>query len=140
LISQAVVDAARDWTETRARGGYTVQQMFAKADEARKLFAGMVGAGEDEIGFVSSTTDGENLVVNSLEFKAGDNVVFDDLVYPSTPIIYQRLADTQGVEVRVVQKSQRRRAGRGLREASERPHPAGVGGVGFQQQRLSPRS
>jgi len=102
LISQAVVDAARDWTETRTRGGYTVQEMFAKADEARKLFAGMVGAVDDEIGFVSSTTDGENLVVNSLEFKAGDNVVFDDLVYPSTPIIYQRLADTQGVEVRIV--------------------------------------
>jgi hypothetical protein len=79
LISQAVVDAARNWTEARARGGFTVQEMFAKADEARKLFAGMVGASDDEIGFVSSTTDGENLVVNSLEFKAGDNVVFDDL-------------------------------------------------------------
>jgi selenocysteine lyase/cysteine desulfurase len=103
LISQAVVDAAREWTETRAHGGYTVQEMFAKTDEARRLFASMVGAGEDEIGFVSSTTDGENLVVNSLPFKAGDNVVFDDLVYPSTPIIYQRLADTQGVEIRIVQ-------------------------------------
>lgn len=103
LISQAVVDAAREWTETRAHRGYTVQEMFTKTDEARRLFASMVGAGEDEIGFVSSTTDGENLVVNSLSFKAGDNVVFDDLVYPSTPIIYQRLADTQGVEIRIVQ-------------------------------------
>lgn len=101
-ISQAVVDAAREWTDARSRGGYTVQEMFARTDEARRLFAGMVGAGEDEIGFVSSTTDGENLVVNSLAFKPGDNVVFDDLVYPSTPIIYQRLADTQGVEIRIV--------------------------------------
>ena len=102
LIPQAVVDAAREWTATRASRTYTVGEMLAKADEARKLYAGMIGAGEDEIAFVSSTTEGENIVVNSLEFKAGDNVVYDDLVYPSTPVIYQRLAETRGVEIRVV--------------------------------------
>ena len=102
LIPQAVVDAAREWTDTRARRTYTVGEMLAKADEARKLYAGMVGAGEDEIAFLSSTTEGENIVVNSLDFKSGDNVVYDDLVYPSTPVIYQRLAETRGVEIRVV--------------------------------------
>ncbi len=102
LISQAVVDAAHEWTDTRARRTYTVGEMLAKADEVRKLYAGMFGAGEDEIAFLSSTTEGENIVVNSLDFKAGDNVVYDDLVYPSTPVIYQRLAATQGVEIRVV--------------------------------------
>jgi selenocysteine lyase/cysteine desulfurase len=102
LIPQAVVDAAREWTDTRARRGYTVGEMLAKADAARKLYAAMIGAGEDEIAFLSSTTEGENIVVNSLDFKAGDNVVYDDLVYPSTPAIYQRLADTKGVEIRVV--------------------------------------
>lgn len=102
LIPQAVVDAAREWTDTRARRGYTVGEMLAKTDEARKLYAAMIGAGEDEIAFLSSTTEGENIVVNSLEFKSGDNVVYDDLVYPSTPVIYQRLAETRGVEIRVV--------------------------------------
>jgi selenocysteine lyase/cysteine desulfurase len=102
LIPQAVVDAAREWTDTRASRTYTVGEMLAKADEVRKLYAGMFGAGEDEIAFLSSTTEGENIVVNSLDFKAGDNVVYDDLVYPSTPVIYQRLAETKGVEIRVV--------------------------------------
>ena len=102
LIPQVVVDAATEWTATRASRTYTVGEMLAKADEARQLYAGMIGAGEDEIAFVSSTTEGENIVVNSLEFKAGDNVVYDDLVYPSTPVIYQRLAETRGVEIRVV--------------------------------------
>ena len=102
LIPQAVVDAARAWTETRARRGYTVGEMLAKADEVRRLYGRMFGAGEDEIAFLSSTTEGENIVVNSLDFTAGDNVVYDDLVYPSTPVIYQRLADTKGVEIRVV--------------------------------------
>jgi selenocysteine lyase/cysteine desulfurase len=102
LISQPVVDAAHDWIEARSRHTYTVGQMEAKKREARKLFAEMVGAGEDEIGFLFSTSEGENVVVNSLDFKRGDNVVFDDIVYESTPVIYQRLHETQGVELRVV--------------------------------------
>ncbi len=102
LISQPVVDAAHDWIEARARRTYGVGHMEAKKQEARKLFAGMVGAGEDEIGFLTSTTEGENVVVNSLEFKPGDNVVFDDIVYPSTPVIYKKLQETHGVEMRVV--------------------------------------
>jgi selenocysteine lyase/cysteine desulfurase len=102
LIPQPVADAARQWIERRATRPYTVGEMFARADEARALLARMLGAGEDEIAFISSTTEGENIVVNSLDFQAGDNIVYDDLVYPSTPAIYQKLASTRGVEVRVV--------------------------------------
>ena len=120
LIPQAVVDAAREWIETRAGRAYTVGEMLAKADEARQLYAGMIGAGEDEIAFLSSTTEGENIVVNSLDFKAGDNVVYDDLVYPSTPVIYQRLAETRGRRDSCRQEPQRRRPGRGLQEAGRR--------------------
>lgn len=103
LISLAVVDAAREWTNTRAGRTYTVGEMLARTDEARLLYARMIGAGVDEVAFLSSTSEGENIVVNSIDFTPGDNVVYDDLVYPSTPIIYQRLADARGVEVRVVQ-------------------------------------
>ncbi len=102
LIPQAVVDAGHDWLEARSRRTYSVQHMLAKTDEARRLFANLVGAGEDEIGFLTSTTEGENVVVNSLEFNPGDNIVFDDLVYPSTPVIYERLMRTWGVELRMV--------------------------------------
>jgi selenocysteine lyase/cysteine desulfurase len=102
LISRAVADAARDFTEARVRRPYTVGQMEAKTAEARKLFAEMVGAGTDEIGFLYSTSEGENVVVNSLDFKPGDNVVFDDIAYPSTPVIYRRLEKTHGVQMRVV--------------------------------------
>ena len=102
LIPQPVAEAARQWIERRATRSYTVGEMFARADEARAMMARMIGAGEDEIAFIASTTEGENIVVNSLDFKTGDNIVYDDLVYPSTPAIYQKLAATRGVEVRVV--------------------------------------
>jgi selenocysteine lyase/cysteine desulfurase len=102
LIPQAVADAGRDWLDARTRRTYSVQQMQAKTDEARKLFARMVGAGEDEVAFLFSTSEGENVVVNSLDFKPGDNVVIDDLVYPSTPVINRRLEKMKGVELRMV--------------------------------------
>ena len=102
LIPQVVVDAAHDWIEARARHTYSVGHMEQRKHLARQLFAEMVGASEDEIAFLSSTTEGENIVVNSLDFKPGDNVVFDDLVYESTPVIYRKLQKTRGVEMRVV--------------------------------------
>jgi len=102
LTPQPVADAARDWIDARARHTYTVGQMEAKKREARTLFAEMVGAHPDEIAFLFSTSEGENVVVNSLDFKPGDNVVIDDLVYPSTTVIYRRLQETHGVEMRIV--------------------------------------
>ena len=102
LTPKPVADAAHEWVEARALHTYSVGQMEQKKRESRELFAKLVGADSDEIGFLFSTSEGENVVVNSLDFKPGDNVVFDDLVYPSTPVIYRRLQETHGVEMRVV--------------------------------------
>src|ERR1700722_15624127 len=52
LIPQPVVAAAQKWIEARARHTYNVGQMEDKKHEARKLFAEMVGASENEIGFL----------------------------------------------------------------------------------------
>ncbi len=101
LLSQPVVDAGCEWLESRARQAYYVPQWLEKTDETRRLFARFIGAGEDEIGFLYATSEGENVVVNSLDWKAGDNVVVDDLVYPSTPVILRRLEQTRGVELRM---------------------------------------
>jgi selenocysteine lyase/cysteine desulfurase len=52
LTPQPVVEGARDWVEARARHYYTVGQMEHKKHETRQLFAELVGADEDEIGFL----------------------------------------------------------------------------------------
>ena len=100
-LNPVVVDAGRAWLESRARQTYYVPQWLEKTDETRRLFARFIGAGQDEIGFLYATSEGENVVVNSLDWKAGDNVVVNDLVYPSTPVILRRLEQTQGVELRM---------------------------------------
>jgi selenocysteine lyase/cysteine desulfurase len=102
LIARPVVEAGRAWLDARAHRPLEVGEMLAKADEVRHRFAGLINATDDEIGLLFSTSEGENVVTDALDFKPGDNVVIDDLVYPSTPVIHRRLQETKGVELRIV--------------------------------------
>jgi len=102
LIARPVVEAGRAWLDARATRPLEVGEMLAKADEVRHRFAGLINATDDEIGLLFSTSEGENVVTDALDFKPGDNVVIDDLVYPSTPVIHRRLQETKGVELRIV--------------------------------------
>jgi selenocysteine lyase/cysteine desulfurase len=102
LISRPVLDAGRVWLDRRAHRPFDVGEMLAKADEARRGFARIINAIDDEVGLLFSTTEGENVVVDALDFKRGENVVIDELGYASTPIIYKRLEETKGVQVRIV--------------------------------------
>jgi selenocysteine lyase/cysteine desulfurase len=102
LIARPVADAGRAWLDARSHRPFEVGEMLNKVDEARHRFARLINATDDEIGLLFSTTEGENVVVDALGFKAGDNVVIDDLVYPSTPVIHRRLQEAKGVELRIV--------------------------------------
>jgi selenocysteine lyase/cysteine desulfurase len=102
LVARPVVEAGRAWLDARAHRPLEVGQMLSKTDEARRRFAALINASDDEIGLLYSTTEGENVVVDAIDFRPGDNVVIDDLVYPSTPVIHRRLQETRGVELRIV--------------------------------------
>ena len=51
---------------------------------ARRLFAGLIGADEDEVAITDCTGTGSNLAVEMIEMRSGGNVVFDELSYPSS--------------------------------------------------------
>lgn len=55
-----------------------------QVDIARGLFAGLIGADEDEIAVLDSTGAGSNLAVELIEPRIGGNVVFDEWSYPSS--------------------------------------------------------
>jgi selenocysteine lyase/cysteine desulfurase len=75
--------------------------MLKKTDEVRAQFAQAIGAEADEIGFLFATSEGENLVANALDLKAGDNVVIDELSYETEFVLYRHLQETRGVQLRV---------------------------------------
>ncbi len=96
------VEAAQAFAELKARDPVSLGRMLEETNEVRRLFAQLVGATEPEIGVLYATSDGENIVARALDLGAGDNVVIDDLHYETTYLLYQHLAETRGLDVRIV--------------------------------------
>lgn len=100
-VPAQVVAAGRAFVESKATAPIPLGAMLRKTDAVRAQFARLIGASPDEIGFLFSTSEGENIVANALDLKAGDNVVIDQLSYETEFVLYRHLHDTRGVELRV---------------------------------------
>ena len=71
-------------------------------DRARRRFASLFGADEDEIAFLFNTSDGENIVANAIDWRPGDNVVIDELHFVTAFVVYRELEKREGVELRII--------------------------------------
>jgi selenocysteine lyase/cysteine desulfurase len=96
-----VVAAGREFAEAKAESPISLGDMLQKTDVVRGQFAKLIGAAPDEVGFLASTSEGENVVAGSLGLANGDNVVIDELHYETEFVLYGHLARTTGVELRV---------------------------------------
>ncbi|HUM16117.1 MAG TPA: aminotransferase class V-fold PLP-dependent enzyme [Candidatus Nitrosotalea sp.] len=77
------------------------EEMFVTAERARGRAARLLGVAPAEVAFLAHASEGLNQAVRSVEWRAGDNVVFADLEYPS--LIYPAaLLRECGVEPRVI--------------------------------------
>lgn len=101
-IPRQVVAASRAFFEAKATRPLEVGELLRKTEQVRRQFAGLINASPDEVGLLFSTAEGENVVANGLDLKAGDNVVIDELHYETEFILYRELQKTRGVELRVV--------------------------------------
>ena len=74
----------------------------ATFDRARGRFASLFGAERDEVAFLYSTSDAENLVANAIDWKPGDNLVVDELHFVTAFVVFRELERRSGVELRIV--------------------------------------
>jgi selenocysteine lyase/cysteine desulfurase len=73
-----------------------------KQNHLKASFATLIGARPTEVAFVSSTSDGENIVVLGLDLPARKgNVVLDELHFTSSLYLFKEL-EKQGVELRII--------------------------------------
>jgi cysteine desulfurase/selenocysteine lyase len=100
-VPRQVVAAGQAFVESKSTGPILLGDMLKKTNEVREQYARMINAGADEIGFLFSTSEGENIVAGALDLKKGDNVVIDELHYETEFVLYQHLRDSRGVELRV---------------------------------------
>ncbi|MDH3223606.1 MAG: aminotransferase class V-fold PLP-dependent enzyme, partial [Gemmatimonadota bacterium] len=98
-----VVEAAGRFLAAKARDPVSLGEMLSQVDRVREGFARLIGAKAREVGTLYATSDGENVVTRALELGLGHNVVVDDLHYETTYLLYEELARTRGVELRIAE-------------------------------------
>ncbi len=95
-VSDAIV---RQTENVRDRGAADWRAWYAGIEAARAAAARFVGARASEISFLPSTTWGLSLVAQSFAWEPGDNVVGDDMEFPSNVYPWM-LLERKGVEHR----------------------------------------
>ncbi|MCZ7392450.1 MAG: cysteine desulfurase [Candidatus Methanoperedens sp.] len=108
LKPKQVMDAMNEYyNEYPVCGGRSLHKMAKKVDEkvidAREKFQKFLGAEHpEEIIFTRNTTEGLNLVANSLDFEKGDIVLTTDREHNSNLIPWQIQARNRGIKHIVV--------------------------------------
>ena len=98
---QQAIAAGRAFLESRSRP-MLVGDLLAKTNEVRGQFARLINASAAEIGFVFATTEGENIVANTVPMAPGDNVVIDEMSYEGAFVVYRELEKRRGIALRIV--------------------------------------
>ncbi|NKB35662.1 MAG: aminotransferase class V-fold PLP-dependent enzyme [Gammaproteobacteria bacterium] len=106
LSPRQAIKAAQQFIAIKAYRPANVPEMIAESVIVRQRFATMIGGRKEEVGLLYATSDGENIVTGSLDLKPGDNVVIDDLHYRSSYVLYQKLKEERGIDVRIVKHTQ----------------------------------
>lgn len=97
-----VLEAAIAFDRGKVYRPMPLPEMMEGVERARTNFAALIGATADEIGFVYSTSDGENIISRALDLRPGDNVVIDELHYTTSYVLYRYLEKNNGIELRIV--------------------------------------
>jgi len=108
LRPESVIAAIDEYYEKYpACGGRSVHKLAEivtkRVDEARSEIAKFIGANrKEEIIFTKNTTEGINLVANSLDLKKGDIVLITDKEHNSNLIPWQILSEKKGIILKIV--------------------------------------
>ena len=146
-LPRRVADAMIGHVENaRDRGAADWRRAFGDVEKARAKAARFIGAGADEIAFLPNTSWAINLVALAFPWTTGDNVVTDDLEFPSNSYPWRAL-EARGVECRVAKSrggpdhARRRSPRRATRGRGSSPFPGSrFTTAGSFPSRSSPRS
>ena len=77
--------------------------VFDAVERVREKFARLIGAAADEVTLTRNVTEGLNMMVASLDWKAGDNaIVCSDIEHPNGVYALYNMRDRHGSDVRLV--------------------------------------
>lgn len=97
----AMTALVRDQSERAYLG---MEEWIKAVAETRSLAAKITGASEGEIAFIRNTSDGVSLVASGYPWREGDEVIINDLEFPSNVYPWLNL-ERRGVKVITVKSS-----------------------------------
>jgi len=103
---RCVVEAIKERLEYESYEGPTARPVLESrrllGQRAREAVAGLLGATAEEVSLTQNTTEGLNIVLNGLGWKAGDEIITCNLEHSSVlvPVFY--LKQRRGLQVKVV--------------------------------------
>jgi selenocysteine lyase/cysteine desulfurase len=100
-LPKRVADAAAaHLADVRDHGAAGWRDWYRLIDDAREKAARLLGTSGDEIAFLPNTSWGLNLAAQNFPWKPGDNVVTDDMEFPSNAYPWMAL-EARGIECRL---------------------------------------
>jgi len=100
-IPRPVVAAGSEFLQSKSTRPLEVGELLGADGKLRAQFAKLVNASPDDVGLLFSTAEGENVIAQGLDLQPGDNVVVDDLHYPTEFVLYRALEASKGIELRI---------------------------------------
>ena len=94
---KVMAELAQEITMTAYLGS---EKWKTRTAETRKLAAELIGCDEDEVAFIRNTADGVSLVASGFPFAEGDEVLINDLEFPSNVYPWLNLR-SKGVTVKI---------------------------------------
>ena len=96
-------DAVRDYVaDFNEHAASNYRDWEAAIETTRSRSARLINASSEQIAFVKNTTEGLCFAANGIDWRSGDNVVLNDLEFPSNVYPWLNLARS-GVETRMVE-------------------------------------
>lgn len=101
LPPQSTQEALARYFQAKASGTPGRRRLFAEESEIRQLAGRLLGTSGDRVALLSNASEGLNQLAASIAWQPGDEVLIDDLEFPSNVVVWLPLRD-RGVVVRVV--------------------------------------
>jgi cysteine desulfurase / selenocysteine lyase len=98
------LDSVQQFMLDKSQGEPARQLQAEVMQQARQRCAKLFKVAAQDLTFLSSSTEGINVVCYGLKWQAGDNVVVADVEFPSDILPWTKLKN-HGVEIRVVKNS-----------------------------------
>ncbi|MBF0170350.1 MAG: aminotransferase class V-fold PLP-dependent enzyme [Nitrospinae bacterium] len=103
-MPEPTAEAIARFGEGAARSAYlNMPQWMATVAETRRQSAALIGCAPEEVAFIRNTAEGGSKVAGGFRWRAGDEVIVNDLEFPSNVYPWLNLERTRGVKVVTVQ-------------------------------------